>query len=176
MRIRAGVLGASLAVAVNLLRGYAQQEPPSATPAVAPADCPVTAPNGVVAGDDNTDRQHSYGNPRLSLGPFGLWPDGTVAFRPGGAGFINPDGSLSMKFGWQRGVPGRLTINGRRLDAPAPPLRANIPDGYGDRGFQATSLTFPTTGCWEVTGRVGDATLTFVTRVVLLPRSAVREP
>ena len=36
----------------------------------------------------------------------------------------------------------------------------------GDRGFQATYIIFPTPGCWEVTGRVGDAKVTFITRVV----------
>jgi hypothetical protein len=73
-----------------------------------------------------------------------------------------------MKFGWTRGegLRGKLKIHGRRIDASAPPLRANIPDGYGDTGFQATALIFPTEGCWEVTGEVGETRLTFVTRVV----------
>jgi len=73
-----------------------------------------------------------------------------------------------MKFGWLRGagLRGKLTIHGKRLDAAAPPLRANIPEGYGDTGFQATGLIFPTEGCWEVTGEVGDTSVTFITRVV----------
>jgi len=87
-------------------------------------------------------------------------------FKPGGAGFITPDGSLGMKFGWTRGVGGKLRIEGRRLDAPASALRSDIPNGYGEIGFQATSLVFSTPGCWAVTGRVGDASLTFVTKVV----------
>jgi hypothetical protein len=37
---------------------------------------------------------------------------------------------------------------------------------YGDIGFQPSYLIFSTPGCWEVTGRVGEASLTFVTRVV----------
>jgi hypothetical protein len=48
----------------------------------------------------------------------------------------------------------------------APPLRSHIPAGYGDIGFQATGIIFPTPGCWEVTGRVGNASLTFITKVV----------
>jgi LysM repeat protein len=32
--------------------------------------------------------------------------------------------------------------------------------------MQGVGLIFPTAGCWEVTGRVGDASLTFVTEVV----------
>ncbi|HLC03673.1 MAG TPA: hypothetical protein VJK02_11595 [Anaerolineales bacterium] len=73
-----------------------------------------------------------------------------------------------MKFPWWRGegVVGKLEIKGRRLDGHAPPLRAEIPEGYGDTGFQSSSLIFPTAGCWEVTGHAGDAELTFVTRVV----------
>jgi hypothetical protein len=69
-----------------------------------------------------------------------------------------------MKWWWWR-AGGQLEIEGRRLDAPAPPLGAHVPGGYfGD--FQATGLVFPTEGCWEVTGRVADRSLTFVVRVV----------
>ena len=129
------------------------------------ADCAVTTPNGIAAGEAQAD-PGSYGNHQVSVGPFGLWPEGTVVFKPGGAGFVTRNGALGMKFGWRRGVSGQLTIEGRRLDATAPPVRAEVPSGYGDRGFQATYVIFPTPGCWEVTGRVGEASVTFVTRVV----------
>lgn len=128
------------------------------------AACAVTTPNGIVAGEEQDPSSH--GNRQVSVGPFGLWPDGTVVFKPGGAGFITRDGSLGMKFGWRRGVRDQLRIEGRRLDAAASPLRAEVPNGYGDLGFQATYLMFSTPGCWEVTGRVGDASVTFVTKVV----------
>ncbi len=128
-------------------------------------ECAVTIPNGIAAGEDHPDPR-SYGNVHVSVGPFGMWPDGTVVFKPGGAGFITRDGALGMKFGWRRGASGQLTIEGHRVDAAAPPLRSEVPTGYGDRGFQATYLIFPTPGCWEVTGGVGDATVTFITRVV----------
>jgi len=134
-------------------------------PPPASVDCAVTTPNGIAAGEDQRDRG-SYGNAKVSVGPFGLWPDGTVVFEPGGAGFVTRDGSLGMKFGWRRGVSGQLTIEGRRIDALAPPLRSEVSNGYGASGFQATYVIFPTPGCWEVTGRVGDATVTFITRVV----------
>jgi len=106
----------------------------------------------------------AFGDAALST--FGLWPNGEVVFRPGGSGFVTKDGALGMKFPWQRGVKGKLTIEGRRLDAPAPPLRSEVNNGYGDIGFQASYVIFPTPGCWEVTGRVGEASLTFVTSVV----------
>jgi len=128
------------------------------TPAKAPA-CNVTLPGGM-------DRVQGsfYGTKELAFSE--PWPNGTVVFKPGGPGFVLTDGSLSMKFAWHRGVRGALTIDGRRLDGPAPPLRAQIPAGYGDIGFQPTGLNFPTPGCWEVTGHVGAASLTFITRVV----------
>ncbi len=138
----------------------------------APATCPVTLPRrapSVAQGLFGAAAAHWNG--ALFVG--GLWPDGTIVFQPGGPGFILPDGSFSMKFGWLRGagLRGKLTIHGNRLDASAPPLRADIPDGYGDTGFQATGLIFPTEGCWEVTGEVGDTRLTFVTRVIKVKKT-----
>jgi hypothetical protein len=89
-----------------------------------------------------------------------------IAGGPDGGAGIMPDGSIGVKVGWYRVARGDLFIEGHRLDAPAPPLRSGIPAGYGSRGFQATALFFPTEGCWEVTGRVGDSSVTFVVLVV----------
>jgi hypothetical protein len=91
-------------------------------------ECVVTTPNGIAAGEDHPD-PGSYGNAEVSVGPFGLWSDGTVVFKPGSAGFITRDGSLGMEFGWRRGVSGPLKIVGRRVDAFAPPLRSEVPSG-----------------------------------------------
>jgi hypothetical protein len=76
------------------------------------------------------------------------------------------DGSLGMKFPWWRGVKGQLTVEGRRLDGPARPLRAQIPNGYGESGFQASLLVFSGPGCWEVTGRVKEHSLTLITELL----------
>ncbi|HEX5502145.1 MAG TPA: hypothetical protein VFW96_05955 [Thermomicrobiales bacterium] len=76
------------------------------------------------------------------------------------------DGVLwSTKFGWWRTAHGQLSITGRRLDGPAPPLDAEIPSGYGDAGFQVSGLEFPTPGCWAVAGSVAGRELRFVARV-----------
>jgi hypothetical protein len=169
MRIRSHPLILASLFVVAFRSASAQQLPGTAVP------CAVTAPNGIVAGEPGavsgqTEWQHaSYGNALLSVGPFGLWPEGTIVFKPGGAGSVTPDGALSMKFGWTRGVPGKLNVTGRRLDAEAPPLRIDIPCCYGATGFQASALIFSTPGCWEVTAQIGDradSKLTFVTRVV----------
>jgi hypothetical protein len=103
----------------------------------------------------------SHGNGKLWVG--GLWPHGVIVAR---GDFIQPDGSIYMKFGWWRKAAGALTITGRRLDAPAPPLTASVPSGYGDSGFQASGVYFPTEGCWQVTGTVASTSLTFVTFVI----------
>jgi hypothetical protein len=124
--------------------------------------CPVTQPNTDRSPDNGvTQFEGGYGNDDLWTN---LWMlgEGRVLFEPGGSGFVLQDGSLGIKWAWYRHVPGYLTIDGRRLDAPAPPLRYEIPANYGLTGFQVLALIFPTPGCWEVTGRVGDASLTFV--------------
>lgn len=120
--------------------------------------CTVTLPKNIEG--QELPYPGNFGNESLStiLGSH-------ITFKPGSGGMEYADGSLSMKYMWWRLQNGQLTIEGRRLDAAAPPLRARIPDGYGDIGFQATGLIFPTTGCWEVTGRVGDGSLTFVVLV-----------
>jgi hypothetical protein len=126
----------------------------------APQACRPTAPDGKAPDGFN------YGNDGLAVA---LWPDGKLVAGtlPDGGSYadVNPDGSIDAKLGWWRGAAGTLAITGERTDADAPPLRADIPDGYGATGFQATGLTFASTGCWDVTGRVGGATLTFTVLV-----------
>jgi hypothetical protein len=146
---------ASLVAFINAARAS------DAAVVVDPPTCKVTRANGQGTFLEGMGAEF-YGNTLLSTG---LWADGTVVFKPGGPGFVLADGALSMKWGWRRAIRGQLRIEGRRLDDTAPPLRADIPSGYGDFGFQATALIFPTPGCWEVTGRVGTASLTFVTLV-----------
>jgi hypothetical protein len=124
--------------------------------------CAVTIPNRSTPPGEPPSSNH-HGNDGLWTV---LWPKGTVVFKQGDPSSVEVDGALAMKFPWWRGVKGKLTVEGRRLDGSAPPLRARVPEGYGDTGFQSTALIFPTEGCWEVTGRVGDTSLTFVTRVV----------
>ena len=79
-------------------------------------------------------------------------------------GFAGPEHEIRMV---SRSGTTRQTDNTREeLDGSAPPLIADIPDGYGDTGFQSSGVIFPAEGCWEVTGKVGTTVLTFVTRVV----------
>jgi len=79
---------------------------------------------------------------------------------------IDEKGGINgMKWAWYRFKPGTLTITGQRLDAPADPLTAHVPEGYSDTGFQVAGINFPSVGCWEVTGHLGEDSLTFVVLV-----------
>jgi hypothetical protein len=91
-----------------------------------------------------------------------LW----VALPLDGQIFPGADGQASRKFMWWRLRRGQLSIEGRRLDAAAPAITGEVPSGYGDEGFQASGLVFPTGGCWEITGHLGTEKLSFVLRVI----------
>lgn len=140
----------------------------SASPA-SPKECSVTTPNGSAPpGEAPSGLHHGNGE---------LW----VVIAYGGRivadeSMIQPDGSVRVKFPWWRGVSGQLEIVGRRLDASSPRLQAGVPSGYGDIGFQSTAVFFPTEGCWEITGRVGNAELTFIVHVTKPPGVPPSEP
>lgn len=127
--------------------------------------CPVTLPGsagkppfpGAAFSDGG-----AYGNSALWVVTY---PGGVVAAQPA---FVEPDGSIGMKFAWYRIAEGQLSITGRRLDGTAPALKASVPDGYGPSGFQPSGIYFPTEGCWEVTGHVAKASMTFVVYVFKL--------
>ena len=138
--------------------GYLIQPDPTATPS--PFVCPTTEPNGSQPPGESVESPDYFGNGQLWTN---LWPDGITRIDPDQ---VLPDGRLGMKFPWWRVISGKLTIEGQRLDGTAPTLEADVPDGYGDTGFQVSGIIFPGEGCWQVTGKVSEALLTFVTQVV----------
>jgi hypothetical protein len=154
----------------------------TASPSPAPllqdaiASCKVVRPNTPSPFSDFSNGL-VYGNDDGTLFTIPM-SDGKVTFRPGGSGSIEPDGSLAIKWPWYRNnIKGQVVVEGHRLDAPAPTLRAVMgccrdrdtafPGCcYGNTGFVASVLYFPTEGCWEVIGRLGSHSLTFVTLVI----------
>lgn len=93
---------------------------------------------------------------------------------PGNEGVLatrrDTDGSLFQKLWWlpKRGFTGRLTVRGERLDAPGRMRVLGVNWGYSSdgRGSWASAVQFPSEGCWRLTGRVGDISLSYVVRVV----------
>lgn len=142
---------------------YAEQAAAPLLPKDAePFSCPVTLVN--------EGRGGPYSNEFIEVV---LPPRATIVAPPRENAILTADGALAWKFGWDRRTKGRLSISGRRLDSAGPPLSADIPDGYGDIGFQPMYLIFPTPGCWEVTGKLGTQTLTFV---ILALQTEDRQP
>ena len=143
-----------------------KKKKPAASLASAPATrgtCPLTLPNGRTPPGGNAAGMN-HGNGKLWTA---MWPHNVVIATPD---YIERDGSVGMKWPWWRGARGKLTIIGRRLDGEAPPLAAVIPSGYGTSGFQPSGISFPTEGCWKVTGAAGGAKLTFVTLILKASR------
>ena len=138
---------------------------PSQTPIT--ARCEPTLPNGETPPGEQSGPTW-FGDGSL----FTALPlDGEVRADPRS---VRADGSIDIKFPWWRGpgvgAAGDLELSGREI-ATGATITADIPDGYGQR-FQASAITFPTEGCYEITATSADARLSLVTRVTI----AVEEP
>lgn len=83
------------------------------------------------------------------------------------------DGTLFQKLFWlPHGMTEQLSVQGERLDVPDAPMQVlgvnwgTASTGPAARGSWATAVLFPSEGCWRITGRVADVSLTYVARVV----------
>jgi hypothetical protein len=113
-----------------------------------PRDQEAPLPNRLVA-TSGTTRWYGHG---------ALW-----AAVPGVDWFgvvVETTGTIDMKIGWWRLSPGELTITAHRLDGSGT-AAADVPDGYGQTGFQATGVIFSSPGCWCVTSRLNDDVVSF---------------
>jgi hypothetical protein len=120
--------------------------------------CAVTKPNSKAPpGAQPSARLH--GNDRLSVF---LPPDGVLGTR-------NNDGTLFEKMIWIAARPGsrRLVVTYERLDSADPPRNAETIAGQlsGYLGPSWASRMYFTVGCWQVSGRVDDVSVTFVVQV-----------
>jgi hypothetical protein len=89
---------------------------------------------------------------------------------------VHPNSWAAQKLVWwspgndqNTGTPPGLTVTFRRLDAPAPPRttdRAYWAFISGQPPFITTGITSPpTTGCWEITGRLAGEEVKYVVRL-----------
>jgi len=114
--------------------------------------CPVTEPDWAKPPEDSAVQ----GSP--AYGFYFVNDDRSIwasAWWAGEEGYHLRVGEEGNKVGWFRPAGALLEISGRRIDGQAPPLDAHVPCCYPTR-FQATGLTFPTEGCWEVAARAAD--------------------
>jgi len=143
--------------------------------------CPVTIPNRSRpppgGGGLGPGSMATHGNGLL----WTILPDDGVWRVPESG--VRSDGSIRQKFVWWRRVvdqttttdtdgvvtaestyAGSLRITGRRLDADAPPATATT---RHEGVHVGSTITFPTGGCWEITGTAGEDILAFT--VYMLP-------
>ena len=95
------------------------------------------------------------------LGADGAWQ----SLPQSGAGYGQKTFWWRSGYDWRTDPNPALTITGRRLDGPAPPLSATrathgIRDDIGV--FMLAGVEIPTLGCWEITGRIDGRELSFV--------------
>lgn len=85
---------------------------------------------------------------------------------------VSEDGAIFDKFVWYRhgDAEGQLSITVENTAQwfPNDP-EIIVPSGYGSSGVQASGITFPGPGCWEITGTSGDVSITFTVRLEIVP-------
>jgi Gram-negative bacterial TonB protein C-terminal len=178
------LLRSSLVTVLAFVAAWASaQDAPHGAPRVAaPASCHVTLPDGKFAPKLSTSGHGERFSGGIWYGKrFGggfwygterLW---TVLPRDGvwrGSGPAGPhDFAYSNKLPWGRTNPpfrkrdDPLTVTGERLDGPAPVFTETFessgfgPD-YSGEGIMG-GMAIPVFGCWRITGRYKEATLSF---------------
>lgn len=153
--------------------------PPGKTPAQ------VQQPVAVMADDSTTCPVTKRPDPRfIPPSPFPEWPtlgefwygaaelwtavpeDGEWRGLPHNEhGYTQKIFWWSKDYFWLDDPQPPLVVTGRRLDTDAPPLKVSpATNAFADdiQSAMLVGVDFPTTGCWEITGRYQDAELSFV--------------
>ena len=136
-------------------------DPPASCPITIPQNPPFTPP----APYDSMGFEEEFW-----YGSSSLW----TAVRESGVWEAlphNPEGYTQKVFWWRDGYvwtnepEPALTVTGERLDAPAPPLNVSKATNASASDIGSAMLVgvdMPTLGCWKITGKYGDAQLSFV--------------
>jgi hypothetical protein len=139
------------------------EEPPESCPVTKPPQPPFLPPPPYPS-----DGLIWVGSPKLwtNIPTSGTWR-GLPHYTP-------EDSRFRQKlFWWSEGYdsrienPPQLTITGKRLDGPAPPLSADSTSNAGwtndrDHPFMVAGIFIPTLGCWKITGHYKSAELSYV--------------
>ena len=112
-----------------------------------------------------------FGNEKLwtSLLMDGTW-NGLPHYKPSDPAFRNTLFWWHEGYDWRTDNPPNLSVTGRRLDAPAPPLATDEHANAGwtsdqNHAFMLAGIFIPTPGCWQITGDYKGDRLTFVVLV-----------
>ena len=136
-------------------------EPPASCPITIPQDPPFVPPSPY----DSMGFEGEFW-----YGSNSLW----TAVRQNGAWEAlphNPEGFTQKVFWWREGYvwteepEPALIVTGERLDASAPPLNASkATNAYASDIGSAmlVGVDLPTLGCWKITGKYGEAEVSFV--------------
>ena len=156
-----------------LSQGLIAQRSVTATTDAIPATCAVTKPYQTSLFVPPLPYEAKLGSGQFWFGTDRLWTNlpvnGMWKGLPLDTSSSHPTFSQKL-FLWRQGYDGRmeprpkLTVTGKRLDTPAPPLEVSRPTTaiMGHRSAMLVGLGFPTVGCWQITGRYEDDELSFV--------------
>lgn len=151
-----------------------------ATAAYAAIECSVTIPNreplppGYGAPPSNDGAPPGGGGYLHGNGSVWSWlpEDGVHSAEQSQ---VQSDGSIEVKWYWWRRVEsvggedvasvGPLRLEGRRIDAPAPPVQMRV-HPYNEGSFQGSRVVFPGPGCYQLTGGLDAEALTFTVLIL----------
>jgi hypothetical protein len=150
------LLATALLAACTPLAGSPAAPTPAAS-AARPADCPVTTP--VTDERPRNSNTASFGRGWYVSADRLLWASASGPFYVG-----------ENKVLWER--PGSIVrVSGKLLDGDAKAAGVPTitgPEGYESLDYQASGVTFPASGCWEVEARAASSVLDFI--VYVYPR------
>jgi hypothetical protein len=138
--------------------------PPKTCPVTRGADHPYVPPAPYSA--KASPGQFWFGTDSLwtALPVTGTW-SGLPHYTPSDPTFRQKLFFRRQVYDWHTELEPRLTVTGKRLDSPAPPLlsdQANNGWVKPEQTFMVIGINFPTLGCWEITGSYREDKLTFV--------------
>src|ERR1044072_2219349 len=166
------LLVAGLTVQLLILTANTKAQAPRSTTITPPGTCHVTKPNGRKVPWQTFERPGERPSPMWKYNEWhgnravSTWlpRNGVYLFQPG-RNITLADGTIVTKFLWFK-IRKPMIIEGHRLDGTAPPAWVRMDADTDDALFQPSQVGFPTPGCWQLTGRVGNDNLKIVLWIV----------